>query len=204
VERRGYANYYFNTINRERVWDNHRVRGDFSSLGGEWTIAGALQDGTSTRIILDKDSVRATVGTHQYQIDPRQSESTQLTPEGSGGLLLALHQWRRLLTLGPERYGEVYYLGTTPLAGHERLVDVLIATHDVIETRFLFDPDTGLLLALEMYPDTEVDPCEVYFRSYQEVDGRQVPRTLEVFHGDNNFGTLQIDELRTGPRENGA
>jgi hypothetical protein len=151
---------------------------------------------------LAPDAARATVGDQQYQLQEQQSWSAQLVPEGTGGLLVALHQWRRMLTLGPERYGEVFYLGTAPLVGHEGLVDVLVATHDVIEMRFMFDPSTGLLLAAEMYPDTEVDPCEVFFRDYREIGGRQVPHTLDIRCGDDSFGSLHIDLFRAAPAEN--
>jgi hypothetical protein len=46
-----------------------------------------------------------------------------------------------------------------------------------------------------MYPDVEVDPCEIYFREYQTIGGQQVPRIAEIVHGDERFATLRIDAL---------
>ena len=39
--KRGYANYYFNKLNRDRVLEGVDRPGDFAALGGAWTLAGA-------------------------------------------------------------------------------------------------------------------------------------------------------------------
>jgi hypothetical protein len=72
-------------------------------------------------------------------------------------------------------------------------VDVLVATHDVVETHFFFDPHSGYLLGLEMFPDSDVDPCEIYFDDYRDVQGRQLPHRLVVHHGDAVFAQIQLD-----------
>ncbi len=191
--RRGYSNYFFNKFNLERIWEAHQTNCDLTEASGAWTIEGGLQDGPALRITIDDELVAARWGDSDFRVGTTSDLSEQLDPEGSGGLLLALHQWRRMLTLGPAKYGDVYYLGTAPLSGYDQLVDVLVATNDVIETRFMFDVQSGTLLALEMYPDIETDPCEVYFREYSEMAGRQVPRVLDVVFGSDKFGTLRID-----------
>jgi hypothetical protein len=119
----------------------------------------------------------------------------QLVPEGSGGLLVALHLWKRLLQLGPKQSGDVYYLGTAPVPDRPGLVDVLVATHNVVEARFLFDPPTGRLIGMEMFPDDQVDPCEVYFDDYRPVDGRQLPHTLLVRHGDAVYAQFKLESI---------
>ena len=116
---------------------------------------------------------------------------------------MALAMWRRFMVRGPEKYGEVYYLGTVPMPGHEELVHALVATHDVLETRFLFDPNSGLLLAMEMFPDSQVDPCEVYFDDYQDVDGRQLPHRLRVRFGDEVFAIIQLQQIMLDSQQGG-
>ena len=101
-----------------------------------------------------------------------------------------------MLTIGPERYGEVYYLGTAPMAGRNDLVDVLVAIHNVVETKFMFDPSSGELLGMEMFPERDVDPCEIYFRDYVDRDGRLIPQQIEVRHGDQLFRVITIQELK--------
>jgi hypothetical protein len=110
-------------------------------------------------------------------------------------MLVGLMMWRRLLTLGPDRYGDVYYLGQAPLVGHEGLADVLVTTHDVIETRFYFDPATSQLLALEMYPDAQVDPCEIRFLNYHDQNGHSLPGQMDVRYGDRSFGTVELENI---------
>jgi len=120
-----------------------------------------------------------------------------LLPEHSGGLLPALYLWRRLAVEGLDRFGDVFYYGTAPLAGSEGLVDVLVGTHKGVECRFYFDPADGRLLALEMFPDEESDPCEVYFSDFSRKDGRFLPGRMEVRYGDEAFATLKIEGIET-------
>jgi hypothetical protein len=101
-----------------------------------------------------------------------------------------------LLVLGRQQFGEVYYLGKSPLAEHDGLVDVLVGIHDVTETQFYFDPQSGHLAALEMYPDPERDPCEIHFSDYREVSGREVPQRMTVRFGDVVFAELVVSQIR--------
>ena len=48
--REGYANYYFNTLNRNRVWDAMLSHGDFRGLDGTWIFDGDLAGGGTVRI----------------------------------------------------------------------------------------------------------------------------------------------------------
>ena len=48
---------------------------------------------------------------------------------------------------------------------------------------------------MEMFPDIDVDPCELFFRDYREVDGRQFPGTIEVRFGEQSEAKLHLDAL---------
>jgi hypothetical protein len=89
-----------------------------------------------------------------------------------------------MLVEGPQDFGQVSYLGTAPLAGSEGLMDVLLATHEDIECRFYFDPQAGYLVGLELYPQDDVDPAELYFSEFEEVEGCMLPARIEARHGD--------------------
>ena len=43
--RTGFANYYFNELNRDRVWSAFTAKGDFASAGGTWKLTGELAGG---------------------------------------------------------------------------------------------------------------------------------------------------------------
>jgi hypothetical protein len=100
-----------------------------------------------------------------------------------------------MLRLGPKQFGDVYYLGTAPVIERDGLYDVLIGTHDVVEASFLFDPQSGRLIGLELFAEENADPCEVYFGDYKAVDGRQIPHTLVVRHGDRIFTRINLKSI---------
>jgi len=201
--RRGYANYYFNKLNRNRVWEAFISGTDFTTVRGDWKITGQLSDGGEFEAVLSDDKAVLTLPGGAVTINPKKDLDLQLAPEGSGGMLAALSLWRRLLVREPENFGEVYYLGTAPMAGEDELVDILVGTHGVIESRFNFAPSSGRLLAVEMFPDSYVDPCELILSEQKEVDGRTLPHRIEIRHGDKVFETLEIKsfELQDAPKE---
>ena len=193
-QRRGYANYHFNLLNRDRVWQAWAKLGDLASPAG-WTISGPLDGGR--RFTLQVTGTGASLGLPGgiEEWTAGREVGKPLVPRGSGGLLQALYLWRRLATEGIGNFGEVYYLGTVPLVGSKEPADVLVGIHDTVECRFFFAPGDGRLLALEMYPEENVDPAEVYFSEYREVQGRLLPGRLEARFGDELFGVFSIDSF---------
>jgi hypothetical protein len=123
-----------------------------------------------------------------------------LGPPGSGGLLVTLGLWHRLLAQSPAHFGARYYAGTAPTPGHERLADVLAGTHGGVDCRFYVDPSDGALLEIEMLPDDDADPCEVYLSDYHEVDGRMLPGKIEVRFGDDVYQVFSCKQFHFEPR----
>ncbi|MBC8875476.1 MAG: trypsin-like peptidase domain-containing protein [Planctomycetes bacterium] len=202
VKRDGYANYYFNQLNQDRVWTGFTKHGDFAGLAESWKFKGSSAGG-EVEILLGADEVSGRFPGESAKLDLGEDLGGQLAPTGSGGLLVTLHLWQRLLTVGPKQYGEVYYLGTVPVLDREGLYDVLVATHDVVEARFLFDPESGHLVGIEMFSDSSVDPCEVYLEDYRDVGGRQVPHSFVVRKGENIFAEFKVEtvELTAAPKK---
>jgi S1-C subfamily serine protease len=198
VARAGYANYYFNELNRDRVWSAFAKSGDFSSAGGPWKLTGELEGGGKVEVALDDETSAGTFPQGAVKLDAGQDLDQQLGPPGSGGLLAALHLWRTLLVSGPQKFGDLYYYGTAPYAGIEGQADVLVATRNVAEMNLVFDPQSGQLAIVEMTTDPDADPCEVRFSDYRDVGGRQVPHRLEVRHGDAVFGQILLSQIELG------
>jgi S1-C subfamily serine protease len=199
VEKPGYVNYYFNALNRDRVWKALVARGDYGAWQGAWSIAGetAMAEAMTLEFSDVAASIKLPSGELKIKLD--ESLAEHLEPPGSGGLLVALAMWRRLLVMGPEKFGEVYYLGTTPLEGRDRLMDVLVGTCADVECRFLFDPTGGQLVAVEMIPEEDTDPCELYFSDFKEVEGRMLPGRIEARHGDDFKAVFQCREYTFAP-----
>jgi len=201
--RRGYANYYFNQLHRDRIWKAVSSQTKLVGRTGSWNMNGALDQGGPVQIELHADQATVQLPTGQYTAAFAADLDDQRDPPGSGGLLLALHAWQRFLTLGPDRFGEVYYVGTAPLPGRDGLVDVLAATHDVLECQFWTDPQSGELVGLEVYADSGEDPCEIYFEDYRQVDDARLPHRLTVRHGDDLFAVFLLDTWVLSPAGEG-
>jgi S1-C subfamily serine protease len=198
-EKPGFGNYYFNRTNRQRVFDAWTGKGNFASPAGTWTLAGPLDGGGQFQLTLADGGVTLQLPSDEFKWKTSDELGSSLLPNGSGGLLPTLYLWRRLAVEGPDKFGEVHYVGTAPLAGHEGLVDVLAGFDGGVECRFYFDPKSGQLLALEMYPDEAADPCEIHFSGYHQVDGRMVPARLEARFGDEPFGSFTLTVFKVVP-----
>jgi serine protease Do len=197
--RTGFANYYFNELNRDRVWSAFAKSGDFSPVAGTWKLTGELTGGGKVEVSLADDASSGNFPQGAVKLDGMQDLDQQLGPVGSGGLLAALHLWRQMLVVGPQKFGDVSYYGTAPSTGFDGLADVLVATRNVAEMNFVFDPASGRLLSLEMAAESETDPCELRFSDYRDVGGRQVPHAIEIRHGDAVFGQIQWQQIELAP-----
>jgi serine protease Do len=202
VEKPGYVNYYFNQLNRDRIWKALVAHGDYAAWLGTWTIAGTSGVAEEAKLELSDQQASIKLPGGELRIELTGSLAERLDPPASGGLLVSLAMWRRFLVAGPENFGEVYYQGRAPLEGRDKLMDVLVANHGDIECHFMFDPADGQLVAMEMFPEEDADPCEVYFSEHKEVEGRMLPGRIEVRHGDDFNQVFQCRQFTFGPADN--
>ncbi|MCA9141298.1 MAG: trypsin-like peptidase domain-containing protein [Planctomycetaceae bacterium] len=191
--RSGFANYYFNELNRSRVWNAfHDAAGDFAETRGEWR----LSKGEEFSITLGNEESAIKTTTAAFSLNREKDLSEQLEPQGSGGMLATLHLWRRMLVEGPTAFGDVVYVGRAPLIGQEGLYELFQGTYDVVETHFYFDPMSGELRCVEMAPDPGVDPCELQLFDYRDVEGKKLPHRMLIRHGDEDFLDLEIQSIQ--------
>jgi serine protease Do len=200
----GYANFYFNKLNQDRVWNAMTKHGDFKEFKGTWLMQGALTEGGKVRLELGDDKSTSVIGVETSTLTSDKDYSDQLGPPNTGGFLAAAQLWRRLLTKSHKQFGDIHYLGTAPLIHHEGLYDVYVGIFDVVETRFYFDPETGLMTGIEMYPDSDIDPCEVFLADYREVDGRSLPHKWTIRYRNDIFGVIQFDKFELAKTEGAA
>ncbi len=204
VAKSGYVNYYFNQQNQDRVWRDFTSRGNFATAGGVWNLTGEVMGGGDVELEISDERARVKLPGGEVKVDLTQGDLSQsLDPPGSGGMLVALGLWRRLLVGGPSKFGQVYYLGTEPLYSSEGkslgLCDILVGIHGGVECHFLFEPTSGHLAAVEMYPDDDVDACEILLSDYREVEGRQAPHHVEIRRPDGIYQVYQIKSYTLAP-----
>ena len=179
--RTGFANYHFNRVERERVWNLLKKATPelAAKLSGQSSARGAceieLGDQTS--------SGKFATGNVTFSLDDDVDQ--QLDPPGTGGLVATLHLLRLLLKEGPEKYGDVIYYGTKPITLGQEQYDVLIATRNVAELHVWTEPATGKLVRVEMFVDDELDPCELHVGESGQI---------EVHHGGKVWGTLEAEK----------
>ncbi len=192
--RRGFANYFFNRLEKERVWQRFASQHACPEWTGDWTVSAVAAD-SPVEVRWEGRYVTGRFPDGPARTDLQAELGDQRQPIGSGGLLVALHLWRQLLVLGPERFGQVFYWGQAPLPGKTTLFDVLVGYYDIVECYFYFHPESGELVAMEMFTDGASDPCELYFDNYRFVRGKLLPSRIQVVHGDQRYADLELRDV---------
>ena len=132
-------------------------------------------------------------------------------PSGSGGLLLALYHYKLLLTEGMKGFSQErsFHAGSEPFYPYpvdgstpKRLqdlrvdADVLKTEYGAVAAKWYFAKTDRKLLGFELWLENTTDPCEVYFSNYKAVDGRQLPHRIEVRHGEERFGVINVKSYK--------
>jgi serine protease Do len=218
----GFANYYFNKQERDRLLDGFRKHGDFTKLGKAWTVEadGDIKGRKAKAVftlteVKDPDGksmtprVLAVLSDVDYPLEPLRpglKAEDLKEPRGSGGLLLALYHWQQLLagrgekdfTGGFSHGGVEPFYPPSPDGGRpdyaKQRVDceVLRTQQAGVSAKWYFSQKDQTLLGFEVSPDDKDDPCEVYLSDYKQVDGRDLPHRLEVRYGDNRYARLTV------------
>jgi hypothetical protein len=197
VEKPGFANWYFNLQERQRVMAALRSWGDFRSRGGNWELTGRTVEGSTVNFKLSDQAAAAILGDLPAVQLADQPWTDQ--PPGSGGLLAALFHLR-LLLLDPEgRFTEFYYLGSEPLDGGKEMVDVVIATKGTVTSRWYFHREDGRLAGWDTAIEEDADECRVRIESVREFDGVRLPERFTVDHAGARFGTFVLEGATLPP-----
>jgi S1-C subfamily serine protease len=193
VAREGYANYFYNSLNQDRVF-----RGLVETSpqpGPVWEIRGTTDAANQRDVVMriGGDRLVLTVGDREYPIESTADRFDSVDGKAGAAMLPALDNWRRMLVQGTGRFGDVFYLGKAPLLGKQPLRDVLSATADELESRFITDTDSGRLLAMELFADRTEDPAELIVQWPTEGESSTFPTALELRYGTEVYLRVLID-----------
>ena len=203
-ERRGFANYYFNVLCQQRVWKAWDALSRLHAQRRPWTLAGTVEgEGNSVLDISDAGagSKRPWRNIGGRPVTNWAARSCRPRAGGCCRRFISGGGWQ---PKGSSRFGGVYYAGTAPVAGQPGLADVLVGSYKGVECRFYFDPLEGQMIAMEMFPDENADPCEIYFSGYRAFDGRMLPGRMTVRFGDDPYAELEIKQFQCGKSEPAA
>ena len=196
--------------------DAFRAKGDFSGLRGDWTMKAACTLGkktTSAQITVkaptkeDKNErIVADIDLVDFSVDPLSTDTKVedlVLPPASGGLLVALYQYRELLAFGEKGFsGDFSHGGVAPFypplpgdakpdyAKQRVMCEVLRTRLAGVPARWYFSQTDGNLLGFEVAVDPDDDPCEVYLSDYHQQDGRSLPGRMEVRFKDKTYAVL--------------
>jgi S1-C subfamily serine protease len=225
VAKSGFANYYFNKLERDRLLADFQKNGDFSALNGVWSIDGTvrlkqLRSESKVRLEIAGNQgspvVRMQIDQFPYSVEPFKADQDPAElrqPLGSGGLLPALYLYQRLLTRGAKGFEEeCSHGGVEPIyppppegkmpGGLKDLrvdAEVLSTRMGPFLTKWFFSLTDKKLLGCEVRLSDNEDPCEVYFGDYRAVNGRMLPHQMQVVYGNDRYGvfTLRNFQLAT-------
>jgi hypothetical protein len=215
-------------MRQKQLWEAFVKHGDFSSFQGEWAIEGDMETAASKtpcRLTLGETKISDNevhpivkfFGATEYVLDPLKQnlvDAERTAPVGSGGLLMAFHQYKVLLSRGLPGFGrnaahgghEPFYPYPADGAKPKRLRDLRVDT-EVLRTetagvaaKWYFSMTDRRLLGFEVFPENNADPCEMYLSDYRAVEGRQLPHRIEVRFGDNRFAVLNIKSYKLGSK----
>jgi hypothetical protein len=220
--KKGFANYYFNEEAQKKLVAAFARQGDFTTLKGTWTIEGELdRKGTKTACKIElseipgdegqgpKAIVKLNLGGLDYTVEPlKQNPDLRdlKDPPGSGGLLMALYHYHRLLTLGSKGFEggfshgghEPFYPrwadGSDPHSAIAARTDaqVLQTEHAAVRGQWFYTLDDARLLGFDVTLTKDEDPCEVYLSDYKPIDGRSLPHRIDVRYGNDIYGSITV------------
>ena len=193
--RSGFANYYFNRQHQERLAENCPQWSAFDSEM-QLVIEGLdrLQQPVRSEATNDVGSLRSVRGQFFAAFDD--PAVVPDGPPGSGGLMAAIHHWRRLLASGLDAFDEVYYFGQLPFGPRARLHDCLIAVENGVPTHFYFEPASGHLVGIEHFTADDRDPCQIRLGDFREWDSAVLPFSWAVRFGDNAYLEFDVDQYQ--------
>ena len=219
----GFANYHFNREAVAALRAATAKTSDLTAFAGPWSAAGTVEladrrgaatltwgetaDGQA-EVRLSRNGVTDAVRPLAAGVPLGELQ----LPQGSGGMLAALYQYRRLLTLWDKGFEAGFdHGGHAPLyppaakpggRARDRRVDceVVHTKHGPFEATWFYDLSTRRLIGGESVATKDEDPCELYFADYKPVDGVELPHTVRVRVGDKPYATVTIDAYKLGKK----
>lgn len=201
IPKTGFANYYFNQIEQDRLLQALKDSSDFSDRKGTWTLTGKQIDGEGFTLTLADKGVGFELGNDIF-LQSLESGILMDEPPETGGLLAALHHFRLLFSGQSARFTDFYYLGSERLDGKNELVDVLVATQTGATSRWYFNKSDLSLRGFDFYLTENSEPCTIRFEQFQTLNGQKFPGEIDVLYGTQPLRKFKVEKVKLETLEN--
>jgi serine protease Do len=182
----GYANYYFNRLNRDRLL----LRLE-RAPAGRWRFVGK-SNGKEVVVTLADKAVAWESDADRFIYLP--SEERTLDPPGTNGLLVALWQWRQILTSGARGFDDCRYWGS--LRNDSEFVETSLGA---VESRWSFGGD-GRLQRVEVQVAAEGGPCDLIFSGRKnDAVGRPWPAKWTIEVDGKTLLVFDVERIELAP-----
>ncbi len=195
--RDGFANYYFNRKRVEEVWP-HGYFSESTSAEAAWVMTASTGDGVPVQLVIGNDRSGLAWGDDQVAVDfageevfdPRELAQRK-------GIVLALHLVRRLIELGPEHFGDLFYAGAIPWPGAgDAIHPMLRGRYNIAEADFFLGPDDRRLIGVELRFDAEFDPWHVEFDGgFPRTFANLRPFDMRLWRNSGSIQTIKVTRI---------
>ncbi len=198
VKKAGYANYYFNQQEQQRVLRGLDTLQSWKASAGRWKLTGKTAANEDFALTMT-DAKLGLLLPNRPGLQSLENGADFLDePPGSGGLLAALQQLKLLLSKGPEAFTEFTYVGSQPLDGRGASVDVLLTKKGGVEAHWYFRKTDATFVGFDSALGNDVDPCEIRFLQFGDFEGKRFPSRFTIRHGDADFATFDVLTMEVG------
>ena len=210
VERKGYANYHFNLVEQKNFIEGLRqqfpakAKTETETPGDAdeklaWVIEAETDEDQPKNVSIRVSSKKLSllVGDRPMELENRGQMYDAVTAQSLMGLLPALDSWRRMISDGPNKFGESYYMGSMPLGGERPLRDVMVGIAGELEVRWLSHPESRWVEAIEVFADRDTDPAELWL--IREDNSKSEPAILDLRYGLNSVLRLRVKSWKQIP-----
>lgn len=198
VKKAGYANYYFNQQEQQRVLRGLDSLQSWKAASGKWKLTGKTAANEDFSLTMTDTKLGLLLPNRPGLQSLENGADFLDEPPGSGGLLAALQQLKLLLTKGPDAFTEFSYVGSQPLDGRGASVDVLLTRKGGVETLWYFRKADATFVGFDSSLGTDVDPCEIRFLQFGDFTGKKFPSRFTIRHGDAEFATFDVLTMEVG------
>ena len=198
VKKAGYANYYFNQQEQQRVLRGLGTLQSWRASTGRWKLTGKTAANEDFALTMTDTKLGLLLPNRPGLQSLENGADFLDEPPGSGGLLPALQQLKLLLTKGPEVFTEFSYVGSQPLDGRGASVEVLLTKKGGVETHWYFRKADATFVGFDSALGNDVDPCEIRFLQFGDFEGKRFPSRFTIRHGDADFATFDVLTMEAG------